>query len=61
MRWSDANPDKAYRLQPFGGRLTDWAEFEGFRIPVQVEMGNLFGTPDYAPFFLARVTAARFR
>lgn len=61
MRWSDANADRTYRLQPFGGRLMDWAEFEGFRIPVQVEMGNLFGTPDYAPFFLARITAARYR
>lgn len=61
MRWSDANADKTYRLQPFGGRLLDWAEFEGFRIPVRVEIGNLFGTPDYAPFFLATITAARYR
>lgn len=61
LRWTDANPDRVYRLQPFGGRVLETAVFDGFRIPVRVEMGNQWGTPDYAPFFLARVTAAEFR
>jgi hypothetical protein len=60
LRWSDANPDKAYRLQPFGRRILGWAQFQGFRIPSQVEMGNHWGTPDYAPFFLADITAAEY-
>lgn len=60
LRWSDANPDKTYRLQPFGGRMLETARVEGFLIPVRVELGNLFGTPDYAPFFLATITQAGF-
>lgn len=60
MRWSDANADKRYRLQPFGGPVLESGTFGGFTIPVQMEMGNLWGTPDYAPFFRAKVTAARF-
>lgn len=60
MRWSDANADRRYRLQPFGGRVLESRSFGGVTIPVRMEMGNLWGTPDYAPFFLARVTAARF-
>lgn len=59
-RWSNANPLKAYRLQPFGGRLSDYAEFDGFTVPTRVEGGNFFGTGDYFPFFKATVTAMRF-
>lgn len=60
LRWTDANPEKTYRLQPFGGRMLETGLYQGFRIPVRVEMGNLFGTPDYAPFFLATITRAEF-
>lgn len=60
MRWTDANPERIYRLQPFGGRVLETAIHQGFRIPVRVEMGNMFGTSDYAPFFLATVTRAEF-
>lgn len=60
LRWSDANPERAYRLQPFGGRMLEMGRHGGFLIPVRVEMGNMFGTPDYAPFFLARITRAEF-
>ncbi|MCB1386443.1 MAG: hypothetical protein KDJ80_10955 [Nitratireductor sp.] len=59
-RWSNANPDKAWRLQPFGGFLSDFRDAEGYRLPFRVEAGNLFGTEDYFPFFLADVTAIRF-
>lgn len=60
MRWSNANADKTYRLQPFGGRMLETAVFQGFRIPVRVELGNLWGTPGYDPFFRAAITAAEF-
>lgn len=60
LRWTDANPEKVYRLQPFGGRLLELGRHAGFLIPTRVEMGNMFGTPDYAPFFLATITNAQF-
>jgi hypothetical protein len=60
LRWTDANPEKAYRLQPFGGRMLETGIHQGFRIPVRVEMGNMFGTPDYAPFFLVTISRAEF-
>jgi len=56
-RWSNANPDKVYRLQPFGGHLSDFREVGGYRLPFRVEAGNMFGSPDYFPFFIADVTA----
>jgi hypothetical protein len=59
-RWSDANPEKVYRLQPFGGHLSEFREFGGFRLPTRVEAGNQFGTDAYFPFFVARVTDVRF-
>lgn len=60
QRWSNANPDKVHRLQPFGAFLSDFREVGGYRLPFRVEAGNLFGTDDYFPFFLADVTAIRF-
>jgi len=60
LRWSDANPDRVHRLQPFGGVLSDFREVGGYRLPFRVEAGNMFGTEDYFPFFLADVTEIRF-
>ncbi|MEM6456215.1 MAG: DUF6544 family protein [Acidobacteriota bacterium] len=60
MRWSDANPDKEHRLQPFGGYLSAFRAFGGFTLPTHVEAGNLFQTDDYFPFFIADVTDLRF-
>lgn len=60
QRWSNANPDKVHRLQPFGAVLSDFREVQGFRLPFRVEAGNQFGTEDYFPFFLADVTAISF-
>lgn len=55
QRWSNANPDKLYRVQPFGGRMSDFREVGGYRLPFHVEAGNMFGTDDYFPFFIAEV------
>jgi hypothetical protein len=60
QRWSDANPDKVHRLQPFGAVLSDFREVGGYRLPFRVEAGNMFGTDDYFPFFVADVTDIRF-
>lgn len=59
-RWSNANKDGKYSLQPFGGYLSEFREFEGFRLPTHVEAGNLIGTDDYFPFFVADVTNVSF-
>ncbi|SFP91309.1 DUF6544 family protein [Tranquillimonas alkanivorans] len=59
-RWSDVNSEKTFRLQPFGGRLLDFAWFDGFRLPTRVEAGNHFGTERYYPFFIADVAKIRF-
>lgn len=61
QRWSDANPDKRFQLQPFGGELSAFKTFEGVTIPTRVDGGNFFGTPDYFPFYQARITSVRFR
>ena len=60
QRWSDANPDKVHRLQPFGAFMSDFREVDGYRLPFRVEAGNMFGTEDYFPFFLADVREIRF-
>ncbi|MDX1678060.1 DUF6544 family protein [Arsukibacterium sp.] len=57
MRWSNANPQRSYMLQPFGGYLSNFRDFNGFRLPTHVEAGNHFGSADYFPFFIADVSA----
>ena len=59
-RWSNANADKEYREQPFGGELSAFRRFGAYRLPTRVEGGNHFGTADYFPFFRAEVTDIRF-
>jgi len=59
-RWSNANPEKRHKLQPFGGYLSEFRYFGGFRLPTHVEAGNHFATDQYFPFFVADVTAVEF-
>ncbi len=59
-RWSDANPEKIYRLQPFGGYLSEYRRFSGFTLPTHIEAGNNFGTDEYFPFYVADVTNVAF-
>ncbi len=60
QRWSNANPEKVYRLQPFGGYLSEFHTFAGFTLPTHVEAGNDFKTDGYFPFFRADVSEVRF-
>jgi len=60
LRWSNANPDKKHRLQPFGGSLSDFRMVQGYCLPFRVEAGNMFGTDEYFAFFKAEVTAISF-
>jgi hypothetical protein len=58
-RWSNENPDRVYRLQPFGGYLDDFRRFDGYLLPTSVEGGNHFCTDDYFPFYKARISEIR--
>lgn len=60
QRWSNENPEKVFREQPFGGDLSEFRDFGGYRLPTKVEGGNHIGTDKYFPFFKARVTTIRF-
>lgn len=59
-RWSDANPQKQFQIQPFGGDLSDYRTFEGFTVPTVVHAGNFYGTADYFPFYQVRVTSVTY-
>lgn len=60
QRWSDANVEKKFQLQPFGGYLSNYKEFDGFRLPTRIEAGNFFETDAYFPFFKVNVTEIHF-
>ena len=55
-RWSNENEQKEYREQPFGGYLSEFRNFGGYRLPTRIEGGNHFGTKNYFPFYKAEVT-----
>jgi hypothetical protein len=55
QRWSNANPQGEFRLQPFGGQVSDFRKVDGYTLPFRVDGGNFFGTQDYFPFYRARV------
>jgi Family of unknown function (DUF6544) len=60
QRWSNANADKVFREQPFGGDLSDFRLIAGYRLPMRVEGGNLIGADNYFPFFKAQVESIVF-
>ncbi len=60
-RWSNENLEREFRLQPFGGELSEFKTFDGYRLPTRVVGGNHFGTPDYFPFYRVNVTGVTFR
>lgn len=61
QRWSNVNPAKQYRMQPFGGTVSAEGTFDGLTIPTEIAVGNHYGMPDYLPFFQARITRAKYR
>lgn len=60
-RWSNANPEKVFRTQPFGGELSEFRTVSGYRVPFSVNGGNFFGTDNYFPFYRARVIDLKMR
>lgn len=60
QRWNNANKEKVFRHQPFGGKLSDFREVQGFTVPFKVDGANLFGTEEEFIFFKAEVKDIRF-
>lgn len=60
QRWSNENDEHVYQLQPFGGDLSEFETFGGFRLPTRVIGGNHYGTDLYHPFYRAKVGAVTF-
>ncbi|TGM74743.1 DUF6544 family protein [Leptospira bouyouniensis] len=60
LRWSNANVNKQFQLQPFGGKLSNFKEVQGFKIPFHVEAANLYGTKDEFFFFKADINKIQF-
>jgi hypothetical protein len=61
QRWSNANPEKVFELQPFGGTVEAEQTFSAYTIPSRLAVGNHFRTDAYLAFFQAEVTNATFQ
>jgi hypothetical protein len=59
-RWSNANPEQVWQVQPFGGTLSEFRTFGGYTLATRIDGGNHIGTPEYFPFFRAEVQEIRF-
>jgi hypothetical protein len=60
QRWSNVNPARVYRQQPFGGYLSEYRNFDGYWLPTRIEGGNMIGTSDYFPFYKVDVDRLHF-
>jgi hypothetical protein len=60
MRWSNANAERIFKLQPFGGTMEAEGTFDGYTVPVRMKVGNHFGTEDYLPFFQVDTVEAEY-
>lgn len=60
MRWNNANPQKEYRIQPFGGYLADFRKVQGFRVPFDVKAINMFDTDSSFLFYKAKVKSVSY-
>lgn len=60
QRWSNANVEGIFKLQPFGGSVSAERSFQGYTIPSRLEVGNHYGTSTYLPFFQAEIVSAAF-
>ncbi len=59
-RWSNENEERVFKRQPFGGYLSEYKDFDGYRLPTKIEAGNHFGTDDYFPFYKVKITDVKF-
>lgn len=59
MRWSNVNPQRRYQLQPFGGYLSAFGDFNGYCLPCHVEAGNQFASAAYFAFFIADIQSIK--
>lgn len=55
-RWSNANLEKIFQRQPFGGDITEHGAFAGFTLPTRLTAGNHYGTEAYHIFFDVEIT-----
>jgi hypothetical protein len=56
QRWGNAG-EKAFRYIPFGGEIHAERRFGDLLLPSSASVGWGFGTPRYAPFFRAEISA----
>jgi hypothetical protein len=61
QRWTNANSEQIFRYQPFGAMVEETGFIDGYKVPIRISAGNLFGTEAYFPFFRAEVDGIRFR